>query len=220
MFGKRKIPLQTEVSGLAFRNPVGLPCTPQKRRWRLFRNALHTGFLTLTPPKENVLSWVKSLQKDPEGGLVAVNVTTDFVRTFSLVYDFADFIILSPDSDNGIDASDISDTKVLIDEVVSLRLCYEYFTPIFLRLSHGTTEEELKVLLGDCQLSGIDGVVAPASLVKRIGELTLGRLPVVGMAKTPEQALETLRSGASLVELQAGPIGACKLLKTLENTPL
>ena len=43
---------------------------------------------------------------------------SDIVRTFSLVYDFADLIIIDPDSDNGIDSPDLSDTVALMDERV------------------------------------------------------------------------------------------------------
>ena len=129
-----------EVAGLIFQNPVGMPYTIKKRRFSLFCRAPKAGFLTLTPPKEQVLAWIRGLEGEKFGeSLIAVNISRDIVRNFSLVYDFPAFIILDPDSDNGIGATDISDTQVLLDEIVSLRLCYERFTPIFLRLSHGCT---------------------------------------------------------------------------------
>lgn len=211
--------LQKEVSGLVFTNPVGMPYTIKKRRFSLFHCVPKAGFLTLTPPKEQILSWIQSLEQEKTGGcLLAVNIRTDIVRTFSLVYDFPAFIIIDPDSDNGIGASDISDTQVLLDELVSLRLCYERYTPFFLRLSHGLTEEELAYLLGSCQLAGIDGVVVPTpQMVARVREITLGRLPIIGMAGNQEEALQALDNGASLVEVATSSIGLKKLVKTLEK---
>lgn len=211
--------LQKEVSGLVFTIPVGMPYTIKKRRFSLFHRAPKAGFLTLSPPQEQVLSWIRGLEQEKTGScLLAVNIRTDIVRTFSLVYDFPAFIIVDPDSDNGIDASDISDTQVLLDELVSLRLCYERYTPLFLRLSHGLSEEELHCLLSSCQLSGIDGVVVPSpQMITRVREITKGRLPVIGMARNQEEALQAFDNGASLLEVQMGSIGLKKLVKTLEK---
>ena len=210
--------LVKEVAGLVFANPVGMPYTIKKRRFSLFQHVPKAGFLTLTPPNESVLAWIRGLDKEQFGDCrLAVDLNSDIVRNFSLVYDFADFIIVDPDSDNGIGARDISDTQVILDELVSLRLCYERYTPFFLRLKHGLSEEELQYLLGACRLAGIDGVAAPAQLVPRINAITQGRLPVIAAAESPEKAIQALQEGASLLEVNIGPLGLKNLLKTLEK---
>ena len=210
--------LVKEVSGLVFANPVGMPYTIKKRRFSLFHRIPKAGFLTLTPPNESVLAWIRGLDKEKFGGsLLAVDLSSDIVRNFSLVYDFADLIIVDPDSDNGIGARDISDTQVILDELVSLRLCYERYTPFFLRLKHGLSEEELQYLLGACRLAGIDGVAAPVQLVPRINAITQGRLTVIATLDGPEKALQALQEGASLLEVNIGCRGLKKLLKTLEK---
>lgn len=217
MFGKSVQSMQVEVAGLVFPNPVGIPFTLQKRRFHWFCKAPEAGFLTLTPPREDVLPWIKGLTSEPKSTILAVNITTDIIRTFSLVYDFAHFIVIDPDSDMGIDAADISDTQALLDELVSLRLCYERYTPVFLRLSHGTTPEELKILLGACRLNGLDGVVVPnLSMLLTVRELTQGRVPVICEIDSPEEGPEALRSGASLLELPSAR-NLDKTLKTLES---
>ena len=219
MFRKNTKSLEVEVSGLVFQNPLGVPYTLKKRRFKCFHPAPKAGFLLLTPPQNDVLAWIKALQTElPEGAILAVDVHTDIIRTFSLVYDFADFIIVDPDSDSGIGATDMADIVALLDEVVSLRLCYEQYTPVFLRLSHGITPEELHSLLETCQMSGLDGVVVPTSaMVARVMDITQGRVPVIGMAQNPEEALQNLQEGACLVE--AGPLfrGVKSLLKKLEK---
>ncbi|MBR4741260.1 MAG: hypothetical protein IK074_08875 [Bacteroidales bacterium] len=218
MFGKSSKSLETEVAGLVFPNPVGVPYSLKKHRFSCFHRAPKAGFFLLTPPKENVLPWIKGLESNPGDALLVVNINTDIVRTFSLVYDFAHLLVIAPDSDNGIDATDLADTVDLLEELVSLRLCYERYTPVFLRLSHGSTPEELHTLLDTCQLSGVDGVVVPTlSMFYKVRELTLGRVPVICQIQDVEEGLMALHEGVSLLEAKPGFKGLSKLLKKLEK---
>ncbi len=220
MFRKSFQHLETVVAGLVFPNPAGVPYVIRKKRFKCFRPAPKAGFLTVTPPSEHILSWIKALKSEPDSSLLAVDIQTDIVRTFSLVYDFPDLIIIDPDSNVGIGAADISDTHDLLDELVSLRLCYERYTPVFLRLAQGLSQGELKSLLGACQLNSLDGVVLPnfASL-QQVKELTLGRVPMICPVATPEEGLQALEAGACLVELPSSK-GINKLFKALENKQL
>ena len=210
--------LQTEAFGLTFANPLGV-VLPGAKIPRSSRFRENPGFLTLTPPQNQVLSWTRSLQKVDRNLILAVDLTSDIVRIFSLVYDFSDLIIIDPDTDGGIGAIDISDTRSLLDELVSLRLCYERYTPVLLRLTHGLTQEELHTLLSACQIGGIDGVVVPAGrMLREAREITLGRLPAVADAEDADQALQALQDGACLVETRAlRPVQLQKVLKTLEK---
>ncbi len=215
---KPRASLSREVSLLHFRLPAGLragsenPVFPPKKRFT-------PGFLTLTPPENRVLDWSTSLSAYREKCVLAINLSRDIVRQFSLVYDFADFLIVDPDADDGIASPDLSDTTALLDELISLRLCYEKYTPIFLRLAEGLTPEEIRALLSACRLSGIDGVVAPGiRKVRFCAEETQGRYPIIGSgAQSPEEALEQFSAGASLVETQLRPIPFVRLVKLLEN---
>lgn len=212
----KKMP-DIELVGLKFSNPVGVIETfDLSKKW--YRIRCKAGFRVLTPPKDNVLEWITNLQDFRKDTLLAVNLNVDIVRCFSLVYDFADFIIIDPDSDNGISSPDIADTAELLDEIVNLRLCYERYTPIFLRLSHAHTPDEIPPLLSCARLSGLDGIVAPTP--QKV-QLTLaecqGRLPVIGVAQTPEEGMEELQSGASLLETSLGPLGLAKLLNLINK---
>lgn len=218
LFGSRnKKALDTNVAGISFKNPAGLRQNPSLRQMRDCRT-YGAGFITLTPPSEDVLNWVLALQEYRKKTILAINVSSDLSRSFSLVYDFSDLIIIDPDGDQGIDSPDISDTSVFLDEVVNLRLCYEHYTPIALRLSHGHTPDEIKALLGHCRLSGIDAIVAPgARKVQMVIEETQGRVPVIGAAENAEDALACIRAGAALVETTLGPFTFSKFLKTLSH---
>ena len=220
LFGKKnkRRSLSREVSLLIFRHPAGFrvssenPVFPTKKRFA-------PGFLTLTPPENHVLEWSTTLAPYREKCILAINLSKDIVRQFSLVYDFADLIIIDPDADDGIASPDLSDITSLLDELISLRLCYEQFTPIYLRLAEGLTPEEIRALLSACRLSGIDGVVVPGvRKIRFCAEETQQRYPIIGSgAQTPEEALEQLQAGALLVETQLRPIPFVRLVKLLEN---
>lgn len=219
MFRKSSEILQTEAVGLVFPNPLGVPYSLKKKRCKWLCAAPKAGFFVLTAPSRNVLPWIKELQTAlPDTAVLAVEVKTDILRTFSLVYDFAGFIIVDPDTDNGIDAADLGDTIGLLDEMVSLRLCYEHYTPVFLRLRHGITPEELHTLLDTCRLSGLDGVaVTSLSMVSTVRDLTQGRVPILCSIQTPEEGVQALQEGAVLLEAKTGFKGSNKLMKLLEK---
>ena len=219
LFGKKrnKQVLETEVSSIRFANQVGVVSRSGKLREKLPRS-FKAGFMTLTPPEDAILDWVVGLQNYRNRTVLGINLHKDIVRSFSLVYDFADFIILDPDSDEGIDSPDIAETTALLEEVVSLRLCYEHYTPVYLRLSHGDTPDELPALIGQARLYGLDGIVAAsASQLRQVREITLGRVPVIAVADDAEMAAEMLSSGASLVETRLRSYQVNMLLKQLEK---
>ena len=214
---RKKKSLALEVAGLNFANPVGLTQGAEGlKKCPLW--APKAGFIVATPPKDNLIEWVTKLQDFTQQAVIAVNLRTDIVRSFSLLYDFAHFIIIDPDSDNGIRSADISDITELIDEIVSLRLCYERYTPIFLRLSHAETPDELHPLCSYARLSGLDGLVAPdPERVRLTLEECQHRVPVMGVAQDVEEALQELQDGASLVQTELSSLALRKLLKTLEK---
>ncbi len=215
--GKNKKLPDVELVGLKFSNPVGVVETLDlSTKWH--RRRCKAGFVTLTPPKDSVLEWIMNLQDYRKDTLLAVNINSDIVRCFSLVYDFADLIIIDPDTDNGISSPDISDTAELLDELVNLRMCYERYTPVFLRLSHADTPDEIPALISCARLAGLDGIVAPTPQKVRLTlEECEGRLPVIGVAQSPEEGMEELLAGASLIETSLHPLAIAKLLKLIEK---
>lgn len=204
---KDKASLSREVAGLKFANPLGIDYPCQR---------LNTGFIALTPDSDNMLDWIAKVEDYRKGTVLGVNLQTDILRSFALVYDFANFIIIDPDSDNGIGSPDISDIAQLLDEIVNLRFCYEGYTPVFLRISKEDTPDEIHPLCACARLSGLDGIVAPDPLkVKLVMEECQGRVPVIGVANTEEEALAELSAGATLVLTTLRPIPFAKLLKKL-----
>ena len=211
--------LEKEVSGLRFSNPVGLFRKGDSARIRAL-TGLGVGFLTLTPDSDHIMEWIQRLAQQRHGQdmLLAVNLSKDIERSFSLSYDFADILIVDTNSNGGIDSPDIPDIPVLLDELLNLRLCYERSTPVFLRLPMGLTPEEMHSILSYCLLSGINGIAANGtSTVHQVLEYTQRRIPVMGCATSQEEASAMLQDGASLIEMDVRPPVALKLLKTLEK---
>lgn len=209
LFGnkRKKNQLKLEVSGLEFANPLG------STSW-----SANASFIVTTPPKDNVIDWISSIKSKYPGQIVALDISEDIQRNFSLSYDFAGFLIINPDHAGGINAMDISDIVNMLDSLLSLRLCYEKYTPVYLRISKAVTPEELKTLISYCRLSGIDGIVAQGlHNVQYIKELSQGRMPVIGATSDAQEAITMLSEGASLVELSASSIVLKKTLKTLEQ---
>ena len=218
--GKNARHLETEVSGLRFYNPVGV-LMPSDASAACCRKA-RTGFLTLPLPKDNVLAWISQLnQRRGDHAFLAVNLSHDIPRQFSLAYDFADLLIIDPDPEGGISSPDVPDILALLDNLLSLRLCYERSTPVYIRLPQGLSQEEMEPLLHYCQMSSLDGVVAPGlRMVRLVADATLGRLPIMGSTQDVQEAGEMLQAGASLVEINARPLAVIKFIKSLEHNKL
>ena len=209
LFGKKNTTkLAKEVSGVLFRHPIGssIPCKS-------------ASFIVLTPPREDVINWISAVRQQNKGKAVIVDVSDEIQRNFSLSYDFADILVLNPNKNGGINAMDISDTVSMLDSLLSLRLCYEKYTPVYLRLSNELTPDELNTLLSYSRLSGIDGLaVQGLDSVRNILELTQGRIPVIGCTDNPQETIQILDAGASLVELNAGLLAVKKAVKILEKS--
>ena len=210
-FGRNKrknVNLVKEVSGILFHHPVGSP-HPCKS----------ASFIVVTPPKDDVINWISAVRHQYQGKAVLVDISEDIQRNFSLSYDFADIIIINPDNKGGINAMDISDTVSMLDSLLSLRLCYEKYTPVYLSISNEVTPHELDTLLSYSRLSGIDGIVANSlDKLRTVIDKTQGRMPVIGKTDNSEEALQMLRDGASLVDIDSGLLAIKKTVKILEQS--
>ena len=228
----------TEQWGLSFRNPLGVAGMDPEGQFAEALADCGFGFVISGPffpetGNEHILKAIRGLR---HGGSVPIAaalskrpgdvdddlVLNDYLVPFSLLYDFVDFFIVEMEAPQ-IDA--ISD---ILDELLSLRLCYEHFRPILLRIPAKTPPDELEGILSFCMLSGIDGIAAEgAPLVRQVAEHVSGRLPVIGVAHamTPEDALELRNAGAALLITDGGFArqgwkAPARILKALKNNPL
>lgn len=238
LFFKREHPaLAREVFGIAFSHPVGLaPVLDRQEELLDGCDSLGFSFTGIIPGdiaavaarlsnrKSGILAYVELKAGDgPEA-----EVRGHLVRTYSLLYDFADFFVADLNHRSGLSSlDDIADWREVLDELLELRLCYEHYKPILLRLTPDQPAELTHRILDFCLLSGIDGVIAPSiTLVQETVRHTKGRLPVVGAGaiQSPQEAAALLDAGASLVEVAQGIPFHCRstarrILQALDNTP-
>lgn len=131
-----------------------------------------------------------------------VEIRKDYESAFSLVYDFVDFITVNVSCPNvkGLqDLQDISYLSDMIDPLLELRLCYDRYKPLLIKVSPDIPKEELDDIIHYCMLSGVDGIVAgnttktrdglttPEATVKECGEGGLSGAPLF------KKSVETVR---------------------------
>jgi len=209
----KKLP-KIEFSGVILEGGIGVfENASASKSYRI--TAPVPAFVTLTPPRDGIIEWVSQLQNIRRETTLAVNLRRDIQRTFALLYDFVDFLIVDTISDDG--TAEVPDITVLLDELLSLRLCYERYTPVLLRITDGLTPDEISPLLDYCRLSGIDGLVVHGE--KRyslVTQKTQGRLPVIVNSNAQQEILDLCAKGVP-VETQMGNIQRIKLLKSLKD---
>ena len=90
-------------------------------------------------------------------------VIKDYVVAFSLLYDFVDMFTVNiscPNEDGILPIQEKNDLADIIDPLLELRLCYDTYKPILVKVSPDIPYEQLDEMLDYCQLAGVDGVVA------------------------------------------------------------
>lgn len=208
-----KVP-KIEFSGVTLGNSLGAyEGVNSSKSYRISHPA--PGFLTLSPPKDGILEWISSLQSLRKETVLAVNLKRDTQRSFALLYDFVDFLIIDTGWEEG--TQEVPDITVLLDELLSLRLCYERYTRVLVRITDGLTKDEIGPLLDYCRLSGIDGVIIHG--VKRFEyaqSATQGRLPLIFNTDSPQEALDFCSRGIP-VETSLGHIQRIRILKSLNK---
>lgn len=90
-------------------------------------------------------------------------IMRDYESAFSQMYDFVDMFAINVSCPNveGLDAlQDITSLSDIMDKLLDLRLCYDNYKPILIKLSPDITEPSLEAIVNYARLSGIDGIIA------------------------------------------------------------
>lgn len=95
------------------------------------------------------------------------DIVKDFSKSFSLMYDFVDMFTINISysaANEGIqDLQDLSFLSDILDPILDLRLCYDDYKPILLKLSPDIPYDQVDEIIDWCMISGIDGIVATNS---------------------------------------------------------
>lgn len=91
------------------------------------------------------------------------DIVADYKQVFSLIYDFVDMITVNiscPDENGLVAIQDVVSVSEVLDPLLDLRMCYEPYKPILIKVSPDLPFDRLDPILDYCRLSGVDGIIA------------------------------------------------------------
>ena len=211
--------LAREAFGIPFRHPVGLAPVLERQADLLDEiDSIGFSFTSLIPGETPIELLAERLHSRKSPIVTAVELRAEgesekagqqsMIRQFSLLYDFADCFVIDINRESGLSSlDDFSDWTELLNELLSLRLYYERYKPILLRIAPGHSEEQMTRILDFCLMSNFDGIVAPGiAKVRFCADYCQNRLPIIGAGAitSADDAISLLQAGASLVEMAQG----------------
>ena len=193
--------LEKQLMGLTFSHPIGVAAGVDKRgEYTDAMSCYSPAFIEIGPLRDCRFA-IKHLQKRNSPTLILANLSNaqDLVRSFTLIYDFVDGIVLN--------VSLNSNVSKVIDHLLELRRYNDTYKPIIFKLYPDLTLDQLEDVAHYMLGSGIDGVMVGAEFVDRVREKTQGLLPVIasGEISTPERAAQLLDTGADLIAVTNSP---------------
>lgn len=204
--------------GLHFSSPIGIAAGVDKRgEYTDIIDCFSPSFIEIGPLRD-VLYSIKHLQERERDIRVLGNLsnTKEIERSFSLIYDFVDAIVLNISLNTSV--------SKIIDHLLELRRYNDTYKPIIFKLFPNLTPDVLDELADYMLCSGIDAVMVQAEFVPLIREKTQGLMPVIAIAEisTPERAAQLLDTGADLIAVSNspfhyGPALIKKLIKYLDK---
>ena len=132
---------------------------------------------------KGVRNAVEHLKKNRPEVIVAANISKnttsinedaakDYESAFALLYDFVDMFVVNVSCPNVVGLTSLQDISFLseiVDKLLNLRMYYDEYRPILLKVSPDLSKEQLDDIMDYCMRSGIDGIVAGNTTRSRDG---------------------------------------------------
>lgn len=132
---------------------------------------------------KGVRNAVEHLKKVRPEVIVAANISKnttsinedaakDYESAFALLYDFVDMFVVNVSCPNVVGLTSLQDISFLseiVDKLLDLRMYYDEYRPILLKVSPDLAKEQLDDIIDYCLRSGIDGLVAGNTTRSRDG---------------------------------------------------
>jgi dihydroorotate dehydrogenase len=132
---------------------------------------------------KGVSNAVEHLKKVRPEVIVAANISKntssinedaakDYETSFGLLYDFVDMFVVNVSCPNVVGLTSLQDISFLsdiVDKLLDLRMLYDSYKPILLKVSPDLAKEQLNDIIDYCLRSGIDGIVAGNTTRSREG---------------------------------------------------
>lgn len=145
---------------------------------------------------KGVKNAVEHLKKVRPEVIVAANISKnttsvnedaakDYETSFALLYDFVDMFVINISCPNVVGLTALQDMNFLsdiIDRLLSLRMYYDEYRPILLKVSPDLSCEQLDEIIDYSLRSGIDGIVAGNTTRSRDGltSITPEKIEAIG----------------------------------------
>ena len=145
---------------------------------------------------KGVKNAVEHLKKVHPEVIVAANISKnttsinedaakDYETSFGLLYDFVDMFVVNVSCPNVVGLTSLQDISFLsdiVDKLLDLRMVYDTYKPILLKVSPDLAKEQLNDIIDYCLRSGIDGIVAGNTTRSREGldSLSQERIEEIG----------------------------------------
>ena len=132
---------------------------------------------------KGVKNAIEHLKKERPNVIVAANISKnttsinedaakDYESSFALLYDFVDMFVVNISCPNVVGLTALQDMNFLsdiIDRLLNLRMYYDEYRPILLKVSPDLSHEQLDEIIEYSLRSGIDGIVAGNTTRSRDG---------------------------------------------------
>ena len=132
---------------------------------------------------KGVKNAVEHLKKVHPEVIVAANISKnttsinedaakDYETSFGLLYDFVDMFVVNVSCPNVVGLTSLQDISFLsdiVDRLLDLRMLYDIYKPILLKVSPDLAAQQLDDIIDYCLRSGIDGIVAGNTTRSRDG---------------------------------------------------
>ena len=126
---------------------------------------------------------VEHLKKERPNVIVAANISKnttsinedaakDYESAFARLNDFVDMFVVNVSCPNVVGLTSLQDISFLseiVDKLLNLRMYYDEYRPILLKVSPDLSKEQLDDIIDYCLRSGIDGMVAGNTTRSRDG---------------------------------------------------
>lgn len=126
---------------------------------------------------------VEHLRKEHPNVIVAANISKntssinedaakDYETAFGLLYDFVDMFVINISCPNVVGLTSLQDINFLsdiVDRLLGLRMYYDDYRPILLKVSPDLSHQQLDEIIDYAMRSGIDGIVAGNTTRSRDG---------------------------------------------------
>lgn len=247
LYSRRYPALSREIMGLGFNSPLGIASGIDRDGTLVSTlSAMGYSYLQIGPVsrltadgQNGVMKTIAKLKEEqadahisaniaPSPDIEPENILQDIEYSFSMMYDFVDFITVNFCTSQRA----MTDLTDIMDVLLEKRLLMEIFKPILVQIPGSTPPKVLDDVLSYCLASGVDGLVVRDSnedrnfeAVSSALEKAKGKMEIIssGAASKPVHVKKLLDAGAALVEtysgfIHRGPSFAKSTLSYLNNS--